>query len=157
MPPTDAAPAVGRSSPHSIRMVVDFPAPLLPRKPKISPRATSNDRLSTATKSPKRLVSPRTSMALPSASSVTRHQPATRRTSHVARCTLHVARCTLHVGTLHVAPCTLHVSPPHGALEPGRGQPGVGNGARPIEIRLEHRGLRVEHVGAGRDSGGEAL
>ena len=33
-------PDVGRSSPHSMRMVVDLPAPLLPRKPKISPRAT---------------------------------------------------------------------------------------------------------------------
>ena len=40
MPPTSAVPDDGRSSPHSIRMVVDLPAPLLPRKPKISPRAT---------------------------------------------------------------------------------------------------------------------
>ena len=30
---------VGLSSPHSMRIVVDLPAPLLPRKPKISPRA----------------------------------------------------------------------------------------------------------------------
>ena len=47
-----------------MRIVVDFPAPLLPRKPKISPRRTSNDRLSTATKCPKRRVRPRTSIAL---------------------------------------------------------------------------------------------
>ena len=38
-PPTMAVPEVGRSSPHSIRIVVDLPAPLLPRKPKISPGA----------------------------------------------------------------------------------------------------------------------
>ena len=36
-PPTRAVPQVGRSSPHSMRMVVDLPAPLAPRKPKISP------------------------------------------------------------------------------------------------------------------------
>ena len=37
-PPTCAVPEVGSSRPHSMRMVVDLPAPLLPRKPKISPR-----------------------------------------------------------------------------------------------------------------------
>src|SRR5581483_1858420 len=36
-------------------MVVDFPAPLGPRNPKISPRATSIETSSTATKSPNRL------------------------------------------------------------------------------------------------------
>jgi hypothetical protein len=36
-PPTVAVPLVGFSSPHSIRMVVDLPAPLLPRKPNTSP------------------------------------------------------------------------------------------------------------------------
>src|SRR5215831_9634674 len=64
MPPTIAVPDVGFNSPHSILIVVDLPAPLLPRKPKISPRATSNVTLSTATKSPNRLVRPRTSIAL---------------------------------------------------------------------------------------------
>ena len=39
MPPTSAVPDVGLNSPQSMRMVVDLPAPLLPRKPKISPRA----------------------------------------------------------------------------------------------------------------------
>src|SRR5580700_8786342 len=55
-PATHAFPAVGASKPHRIRIVVDFPAPLGPRKPKISPRFTSSEMLSTATKSPKRLV-----------------------------------------------------------------------------------------------------
>ena len=43
-----------------MRIVVDLPAPLLPRKPKISPCSTSNDTRSTATKAPKRRVSSRT-------------------------------------------------------------------------------------------------
>src|SRR5258708_31258390 len=38
-----------------MRIVVDLPAPLGPRKPKTSPCATSSETLSTATKSPKRL------------------------------------------------------------------------------------------------------
>src|SRR5580692_232047 len=54
-PPTVASPEVGPSRPHRMRMVVDFPAPLGPRKPKISPRPISSETLSTATKSPKRL------------------------------------------------------------------------------------------------------
>src|SRR5579871_1098768 len=56
-PPTVARPDVGPSKPHRMRMVVDLPAPLGPRNPKISPRRTSIDTLSTATKSPKRFVS----------------------------------------------------------------------------------------------------
>src|ERR1700746_2454505 len=56
-PPTVARPEVGASRPHRVRMVVDFPAPLGPRKPKISPRATSIETSSTATKSPKRFTS----------------------------------------------------------------------------------------------------
>ena len=32
-----ALPEVGRTSPQSIRIVVDLPAPFAPRKPKISP------------------------------------------------------------------------------------------------------------------------
>src|SRR5512140_2680956 len=57
-PLTVARPSVGASSPQRIRMVVDFPAPLGPRKPKISPAATSSDTWSTATKSPKRFTRP---------------------------------------------------------------------------------------------------
>src|SRR5262245_58634102 len=63
-PPTIAVPEVGSSSPQSMRIVVDFPAPLLPRKPKISPRRTSKLTLSTATNCPNRRERPRTSMAL---------------------------------------------------------------------------------------------
>src|SRR5271157_81220 len=47
-----ASPDVGRSKPHSIRIVVDLPAPLGPRKPNISPGCASNEIWSTATKSP---------------------------------------------------------------------------------------------------------
>src|SRR5271170_1674550 len=54
-PPTVARPEVGASRPHRIRITVDFPAPLGPRKPKISPRLIDIETLSTATKSPKRL------------------------------------------------------------------------------------------------------
>src|SRR5690242_12635300 len=63
MPPTSAVPLVGVNSPHSMRIVVDLPAPLAPRKPKISPCFTLNDRWSTATNAPNLRVSPRTSMA----------------------------------------------------------------------------------------------
>src|SRR5450755_2709681 len=56
-PPTTARPEVGAISPHSTLMVVDFPAPLGPRKPKISPGCTSRFKSATAVKSPKRLVS----------------------------------------------------------------------------------------------------
>src|ERR1035437_1282757 len=55
-PATVPVPAEGRRRPQSIRIVVDFPAPLGPRKPKISPRATSRLMPLTATKSPKRFV-----------------------------------------------------------------------------------------------------
>jgi hypothetical protein len=41
-------PEVGASSPTTIRMVVDFPAPLGPRKPVTSPGRTLNVRWSTA-------------------------------------------------------------------------------------------------------------
>ena len=51
-PFTDPLPAVGVNNPHSIRMVVDFPAPFGPRKPKISPFATFSETWSTATNDP---------------------------------------------------------------------------------------------------------
>src|ERR1700730_17964703 len=63
-PPTVALPDVGCSRPHSIRMVVDLPAPLGPRNPKISPRLTSRLIWSTATKLPKRFTRSRISTAL---------------------------------------------------------------------------------------------
>src|SRR5215831_4843852 len=46
------APLVGRSSVVSILMVVVFPAPLGPRKAKISPAATSNETSLTAVNEP---------------------------------------------------------------------------------------------------------
>src|ERR1035438_10398025 len=52
-PATAPQPEVGVSSPQSIRMTVDLPAPLGPRKPKISPVFTWKETWSTATKSPK--------------------------------------------------------------------------------------------------------
>ncbi len=53
-PLTWAVPEVGVTSPHSIRMAVDFPAPLGPRNPRISPFRTCIETWSTATKEPKR-------------------------------------------------------------------------------------------------------
>ena len=50
--PRVAVPSVGSTSVQSILMVVDFPAPLGPRKPKISPGATSNEMPSTAVNDP---------------------------------------------------------------------------------------------------------
>src|SRR6202451_35363 len=49
-------PALGASKPVSILIVVDFPAPLVPRKPKNWPPATRRFTSCTATKSPKRRV-----------------------------------------------------------------------------------------------------
>src|SRR5215471_12108256 len=48
LPSTWPLPLVGKIRPMSILMVVVLPAPLGPRKPKISPRRTSSDRSSTA-------------------------------------------------------------------------------------------------------------
>ena len=47
-----AVPEVGRSSPNSMRIVVDFPAPFGPRKPVTTPGCTVNDSPSTASLSP---------------------------------------------------------------------------------------------------------
>src|ERR1700675_2014631 len=63
-PLTDALPEVGSSNPHRMRMVVDLPAPLGPRKPKISPRWTARLTWSTAVNVPKRLTKSRISTAL---------------------------------------------------------------------------------------------
>src|SRR5271165_3943799 len=48
-----AVPEVGATKPVIIFIVVDLPAPLGPRKPKTSPRATANDTSSTALSAPK--------------------------------------------------------------------------------------------------------
>ena len=63
-PATHALPPVGRLSPVSMRMAVVLPAPLAPRKPKISPRWTWKEMWSTAVKLPNRLVNPSTSITL---------------------------------------------------------------------------------------------
>src|SRR5437667_1083321 len=62
-PLTRAVPAVGGSSVVSIRISVDLPAPLGPRRPKISPSPTAKLIPFTAVKSPKRLTICRTSIA----------------------------------------------------------------------------------------------
>src|ERR1051325_5351937 len=49
---TRTVPLVGSDSPAMMRMVVVLPAPLGPRKPKISPRSAVSDNRSTAVKSP---------------------------------------------------------------------------------------------------------
>ncbi|OLS12789.1 MAG: hypothetical protein RBG13Loki_3621 [Promethearchaeota archaeon CR_4] len=49
--PTDTFPLVGLTIPHRTLIVVDFPAPFGPNKPKSSPRGTRRVRLSTATTS----------------------------------------------------------------------------------------------------------
>src|SRR3954453_18252565 len=57
-----APPPVGATRPSSMRSVVDLPAPFGPRKPVTAPARTSKLRSSTATTSPKRLLSPWTSI-----------------------------------------------------------------------------------------------
>ena len=61
-PATQALPSVGWLKPVSIRIAVVLPAPLAPRKPKISPWRTLKEIWSTAVNVPKRLVSPSTSI-----------------------------------------------------------------------------------------------
>src|ERR1039458_5098977 len=61
-PATVACPEVGWASVQSILIVVDFPAPFGPRKANISPWPTEKSIPSTATRSPYRLVKPRTSI-----------------------------------------------------------------------------------------------
>src|SRR3569833_2116434 len=51
-PSTVAVPAVGRRKPVIIFIVVDLPAPLGPRKPRMSPRRTENEMPSTARLAP---------------------------------------------------------------------------------------------------------
>src|SRR6056297_1697552 len=55
-PRTLAVPEVGCNIPNSIRMVVDFPAPLGPRKPNTSPSFTANETASLATTLPNSFV-----------------------------------------------------------------------------------------------------
>src|SRR3990172_5242743 len=57
-PSSCARPAVGCKRPQSMRMTVDLPEPLGPRKPKISPASMSRLTSSTATSRPNFLVRP---------------------------------------------------------------------------------------------------
>src|SRR4051812_16631311 len=57
-----ARPAVGATSPSSIRSVVVLPAPFGPRNPVTRPGSTVKDRSLTAARSPYRLVSPETTI-----------------------------------------------------------------------------------------------
>src|SRR5687767_10338760 len=88
-----AVPDVGRNRPHNMRIAVDFPAPLAPRKPKISPGWTS--------------------MAA--------------------------------------------MSSPEGPMEPRFGESDAGHRARAIELRLQQRSFRVEHVRTNGDTDLEPL
>ena len=63
IPATVAEPDVGAMSVPSVRTVVVLPAPFGPRKPNTSPRPTSNETSSKATRSPNRLLSPTTDTA----------------------------------------------------------------------------------------------
>ncbi len=51
-PATRAVPSVGRNRVVSIRTMVDLPAPLGPRNPKISPSSTTRSTPSTARRDP---------------------------------------------------------------------------------------------------------
>src|SRR6266540_277736 len=62
-PATLARPALGRSSVHSIEMVVDLPAPLGPRNPKVWPGGTLKLTPRTASTSSNRLIRPSAWMA----------------------------------------------------------------------------------------------
>ncbi|PSK52165.1 hypothetical protein B0E38_04863 [Streptomyces sp. 111WW2] len=63
-PPMVTWPAVGLSRPRIIRIVVDLPEPLGPRKPVTAPGRTWKERLYTAVLSPYRLVRPTASIML---------------------------------------------------------------------------------------------
>src|SRR4249920_2522521 len=61
-PTTVPEPPLGSRMPHSMRMVVDLPAPFGPSTPKISPRLTCSDTSRTATSDPNLRDSERVSM-----------------------------------------------------------------------------------------------
>src|SRR5262250_213703 len=62
VPSTRTSPASGMSRPRMSRSTVDLPEPLEPRSTCTVPAATSSDTSSRATRSPKRLVTPRSSI-----------------------------------------------------------------------------------------------
>src|SRR5439155_26785798 len=82
MPATRAMPAVGVSNVQSMEMVVDLPAPLGPRNPKISPPWTSRSIPATATRSPYFLIRPLASIAV--SATLTPYRAYPRRPRNVA-------------------------------------------------------------------------
>src|SRR5512136_964731 len=87
-------PAVGAMIPHSMRMVVDLPAPFGPRKPKISPVRTEKLMPSTAVKRPKRLTRSVTTTASVSEGIV--RQPLVRRLDAVDHGRFQVGEARAH-------------------------------------------------------------
>src|SRR4030065_206952 len=73
------SPPVGESRPHSMRIVVDFPAPFGPRKPKTSPFRTSKLTRLTAMNAPNRFTRSRTTTACSSDGRLTGPSPPWRR------------------------------------------------------------------------------
>src|SRR6187397_933514 len=61
-PSTRATPWVGASRPQRMRISVDLPEPFGPSRPKISPRGTRSETLSSARTLPKSRLTPSTSM-----------------------------------------------------------------------------------------------
>ena len=107
-----------------MRIVVDLPAPLLPRKPKISPFPTSNDTSSTATNAPNLRVRCRTSMAMDT-------------------CRDSLILSLIPTRPASLVPVALPLLP-HRAIEPRLGEPGVRPRARAIELGLEDGDVRVD-------------
>src|SRR5450631_1655345 len=111
-PSTSAVPSLGSISVVSMRISVDFPAPFGPSSASVSPRSTVNETLSTAVKSPKRLVIPRTSIAMVTAFSLGGHALGKLHVRRHARRELPVAivdvnadleRLDVALGTTHIA------------------------------------------------------
>src|SRR5512132_2567307 len=152
-------PAVGVTSPSRVRRVVVLPAPLGPRKPTTVPWSTSKLRSSTATMSPKRLVSPwmvMTAMASSSAPPACSSRPVTSRALNTARrYEAEVAASSAPGGQLRVGR-QVHAEPPlstHGQSrdpvetgslgeEGGRGQqdPDGGGSQRPHGVPVGRPG-----------------
>src|ERR1035437_7804796 len=84
-PLTDALPEVGVKSPHNMRMAVDFPAPLGPRKPKISPFSTASETWSTATNEPNFLTRSRISTEIMPSPALPRHEWSDERAFQIGR------------------------------------------------------------------------
>src|ERR1700761_261807 len=74
-----ARPAVGRCSPSSTRIAVDFPAPFGPSSPTTLPFGTLKERASRTVRLPNRLTPPSNSIGAGAAESVAKPDPAPTR------------------------------------------------------------------------------